>query len=44
MTEPYLGVFRRMLPAARVGGIGFDWSPVVALLVLFAAIQVLARL
>jgi YggT family protein len=44
MTEPYLGVFRRMLPAARVGGVAFDWSPVVGLLVLFAAIQVLARL
>ena len=42
VTEPYLGVFRRMMPAARVGG--FDWSQVVALLVLFGAIQVLARL
>ncbi len=44
VTEPYLGIFRRMLPVARVGGVGFDWSPVVALLVLFAAIQVLGRL
>ncbi len=44
VTEPYLGIFRRMLPAARIGGVAFDWSPVIALLVLFAALQILVRL
>lgn len=44
VTEPYLGIFRRRLPVIRIGGVAVDWSPMVALLVLFAAIQVLARL
>jgi uncharacterized protein YggT (Ycf19 family) len=44
VTEPYVGLFRRFLPVTRIGGVGIDWSSLVALLVLFAALQVLARL
>jgi YggT family protein len=44
VTEPYLGLFRRVIPVARFGGAGVDFSAVVALIVLFIALQVLVRL
>ena len=44
LTEPYLGVFRRVLPAARIGSVGLDLSALVGLVVLFIVIQVLARI
>lgn len=44
VTEPYLGLFRRVIPVARMGGTGVDLSAVVALLVLFIVLQVLLRL
>ena len=44
VTEPYLGLFRRVVPVARIGGTGLDFSAVVALIVLFVALQVLVRL
>ena len=44
VTEPYLAPFRRLVPQAHVGGAGLDFSPVLALLVLLVAMQVLARL
>jgi YggT family protein len=44
LTEPYLAPFRRLLPRARIGATGIDLSPVVALVVLLVAMQVLARL
>ena len=44
VTEPYVGLFRRFLPVTRIGGVGIDWSSLVALLVLLAALQVLGRL
>lgn len=34
ICEPYIGIFRRILPVAAVGGAGLDFSPLVALLVL----------
>jgi YggT family protein len=40
LCEPYIGMFRRILPVAAVGGAGLDFSPLVALLVL----QVVASL
>jgi YggT family protein len=43
VTEPYVGVFRRFLPVTRIGGVGIDWSSLVALLVLLAVLQVLGR-
>ncbi|HZK59432.1 MAG TPA: YggT family protein [Cryobacterium sp.] len=43
VTEPYLGLFRRVIPVARIGGTGVDFSAVVALLVLIV-LQALVRL
>lgn len=34
ICEPWIGLFRRMLPTAAVGGAGLDFSPLVAILVL----------
>jgi uncharacterized protein YggT (Ycf19 family) len=34
ICEPYIGLFRRLLPQAAVGGAGLDFSPFVAILVL----------
>lgn len=34
ICEPYVGLFRRVVPTLSVGGGGLDLSPVVALLVL----------
>ena len=44
LTEPYLRLFRRLIPMGRVGGAGIDLSPFVGLVVLFVIMQVLARL
>lgn len=44
VTEPYLLLFRRVLPVTRIGGLGIDWSSLAALLVLLVVAQVLARL
>ncbi len=42
-TEPYVGIFRRYLPMARLGAVGIDLSPLVALFVLFIAVRILLR-
>ena len=34
VTEPVLGPIRRMLPPVGVGGMGFDLSPMIVLLLL----------
>jgi YggT family protein len=44
VTEPYLRLFRRLLPVARIGAAGLDLSALVGLVVLFIVIQVLARI
>ena len=44
VTEPYLSLFRRFIPVARIGGVGVDLSAAAALLVLFVVLQVLVRL
>ena len=44
LTEPYLGLFRRWLPVARIGSVGLDLSVLVGLVILFIVIQVLARI
>lgn len=44
VTEPYVGIFRRYLPLARLGGSGLDLSPLAGLVVLFVIMRVLARL
>ena len=40
VCEPFIGIFRRILPMAAAGGAGLDFSPLVAL----AALWVLQRL
>jgi YggT family protein len=42
-TEPYVGLFRRLLPMPRVGAVGIDLSSVVALVVLLVVIQIVVR-
>lgn len=37
VVNPYLAIFRRFLPMLRLGGMGLDLSPIVAILVLSAA-------
>ena len=44
ITEPYLALFRRIVPMGRAGSIGIDWSYTVALLVLFVVLQAVRRL
>jgi len=44
VTEPYLGLFRRVIPMARIGRSGPDFSAVVGVLVLLIVMQLLTRL
>jgi YggT family protein len=44
VTEPYLSLFRRILPVGRLGGVGIDFSAIVAIVVLFLLLQVIQRL
>lgn len=44
ICEPFIGVFRRILPSSAVGGAGLDFSPMVAILVLFVLQRVIAQL
>ena len=34
VTEPYLSIFRQVLPIASFGGVGIDFSPIIAFFVL----------
>jgi len=34
LTEPYLGLFRRVLPSLGAGRVGFDLSPMIGLIVI----------
>jgi YggT family protein len=44
LTEPYLSLFRRVLPTPRIGTVGIDLSAVVGLLVLIVVLQLLRQL
>jgi uncharacterized protein YggT (Ycf19 family) len=44
LCEPYIGLFRRFVPVAQVGGAGIDFAPFVALIVLQIARTVLVQL
>jgi YggT family protein len=35
VTDPYLNVFRRIIPPIGAGGVGIDLSPILAMIVLF---------
>ena len=34
ITEPFLSLFRRMIPSVGAGGAGFDFSPLIAIITL----------
>jgi len=36
-VDPYLNVFRRVLPTLNLGGLGLDLSPILAIIVLVLA-------
>lgn len=44
VTDPYLNLFRRILPPVRMGGAGLDLSPIVATFVLIIVGQILVGL
>jgi YggT family protein len=44
VTDPYLNVFRRFMPAVRFGGGAIDLSPMVAMFVLIIVGQVIVGL
>jgi len=44
VCEPYVGLFRRLLPPIAVGSAGLDLSPLVALVVLQIVASIVARL
>ncbi len=41
LTEPYLVLFRKVVPTWRIRGVEIDWSSVVALVVLFIVARIL---
>ena len=44
VTEPYLGIFRRVIPRASIGRSGPDFSAVIGVLVLLIVMQLLKSL
>jgi uncharacterized protein YggT (Ycf19 family) len=43
ICEPFLRVFRGLLPAVRMGAMGLDLSPIIAFIVLFIVEEILTR-
>jgi YggT family protein len=43
-TDPYLGIFRRVIPPIGGGGVAFGLAPIVALIVLYVAEAVVVGL
>jgi YggT family protein len=44
VVDPYLRLFRRFLPMLRIGGLGLDLTPIVAIIVLYAVYRVVQTL
>jgi YggT family protein len=44
VTDPYLNLFRRILPPVRLGGAGLDLSPIIATVVLIFVSQIVVSL
>jgi YggT family protein len=44
VTDPYLNLFRRFMPALRIGGAGLDLSPMVATFVLIIVGRIVVSL
>lgn len=43
ICEPFLRVFRGLLPAVRLGAMGLDLSPIIAFIVLFIVERILVE-
>jgi YggT family protein len=44
VTDPYLNIFRRVMPPLRLGGAGLDLSPMIAIIVLLVVGQLIVGL
>ena len=44
VTDPYLNLFRRILPPVRMGGAGLDLSPIIATFVLIIVSQIVVSI
>lgn len=44
VCEPFLRIFRGLLPSVRLGGMGLDLSPIIAFIVLYIAQAILERI
>ena len=44
VVNPYLSIFRRLLPRLAMGGMGLDLSPILAILSLYALNRILQAL
>ncbi len=44
VTDPYLNLFRRLIPPLGGGGFGLDLSPMIGLLILFVAQKLIVNL
>jgi YggT family protein len=44
VTDPYLNIFRRLMPMVRLGGAGLDLSPIVATFTLIIVGEIVAGL
>ena len=44
VTEPYLALFRRIIPSVGAGGMGLDLSPMLGILVIFLVQNLLSRI
>lgn len=44
VTEPYLALFRRLIPPMNLGGAGLDLSPIIAIFVLSIGGQIIVNL
>jgi YggT family protein len=43
VVDPYLRLFRRLLPQISLGGLGLDLSPIIAIIVLFVVHSLIQR-
>jgi YggT family protein len=43
VVEPYLRIFRRVLPSLSLGGLGLDLSPIIAVIVLIVAREIVVE-
>ena len=44
VVDPYLRLFRRFIPQLRLGGLGLDLSPIIAILALTALYRIISEI